>query len=117
MKLRVLLVVGLLAGLLIYWLGLAGPATVKPVFIGGELLPEESVKVSGIDFYDTIRNCWPIKPLIELAERRVFDFYQIGGRIIQTIADWLSWLHNGLLPTYLAWFFVGALIVALLVLR
>jgi formate hydrogenlyase subunit 3/multisubunit Na+/H+ antiporter MnhD subunit len=51
-----LLCAGLLAGIFIYKFARIGRSSTKPVFVGGEILPEESTKVSGVDFYDTVKN-------------------------------------------------------------
>ena len=51
-----LIIVGLLVGLLIYRLGEVKKITEKPPYIGGELLDEKTIKVSGVDFFDTIKN-------------------------------------------------------------
>jgi formate hydrogenlyase subunit 3/multisubunit Na+/H+ antiporter MnhD subunit len=102
-----LILLGLLLGLLIYWLGRVRKTTTKPVFIGGENLPAEMTKVSGVDFYDTVRRWGPLDRVYLAAERRAFDIYELGKDAAFAVAGGLSRLHNGLLQTYLVWLLLG----------
>ena len=106
-----LILLGLAVGLLIYWLGAARKVTVKPIFIGGEVLPEETVKVSGVDFYDTIKNWGPLGWIYEAAGNRLFDIYEQGTKLCFGLAGALSWLHDGLLQNYLAWMILGVILL------
>lgn len=105
-----LIILGLLLGLLIYALGRKKQVT-KPVFIGGEILAEETVKVSGVNFYDTIKKWGLLGKLYEAGEKKDFDIYEIGSKGTFAFSDLLRGLHNGLLHTYLAWMFLGVIIL------
>jgi hypothetical protein len=111
------LLLGLLLGLLIYLAGQIGKVAIKPPFIGTELLPEEAIKVSGTDFYDTVKQWWPLATLAAAAEQRTFDFYHRAATFTQGVARLLGLLHNGLLHTYLAWLFLGFIVTWLLLVR
>lgn len=112
-----LIIIGLLVGLLIYWIGRAKAVMAKPAYIGGELLDEKLVKVSGVDFYNTIRNWGPLKVIYRTSERKFFDIYEIGSKITFGFSGILKWLHNGLLHTYLAWMFLGVVILLWVLMR
>jgi hypothetical protein len=72
--------------------------------------------VSGTGFYNTIRDQKGLHGLLENAEARVFDVYELGGRIGNVFVQGLRSLHNGVLSTYLAWCVIGlgAVVFALL---
>ena len=112
-----LILVGLAIGLLIYWVGRVKVGTPKPAYVGGELLDEKMVKVSGVDFYNTIRNWGPLQWLYRTSERKIFDIYEIGSKITFGFSGILKWLHNGLLHTYLAWMFLGVVILLWVLMR
>ena len=113
-----LILAGLLAGLLIYGLARVPSASVrKPAYVGGELLDEKETKVSGVDFYDTIRNWGPLSRIYRISERKTFDVYELGSKLTFAFSGGLSWLHNGLLHTYLAWMFMGVIVLFLVLVR
>lgn len=113
-----LILAGLLVGLIIYWLGQTKSAVVKPPFLGGEFtLTEKETKISGVNFYDTIKNWGPLASIYASAEKKTFDIYEIGSKITFRISDALKWLHSGLLHTYLAWMFLGVIILLYLLAR
>jgi formate hydrogenlyase subunit 3/multisubunit Na+/H+ antiporter MnhD subunit len=112
-----LIILGLMIGLIIYWLGRVKAVTSKPAYVGGELLDEKLIKVSGVDFYDTIRNWGLLRVIYGTAERKFFDIYEIGSKITFGFSGILKWLHNGLLHTYLAWMFLGVVILLLILTR
>ncbi len=87
-------------------------------FIGGEILEEQlNMRVSGSEFYNTIKDITPLNTIYRLAERKVFDIYDIGTKITFGFNKILSYLHNGILLTYLAWCFLGMMILFYILLR
>jgi len=81
-------------------------------FIGGESVPMEA-KVSGVEFYNTIREFGLLKAIYKKAEAGVFDIYEQGKKIF-AVSHFLSFLHNGVLPRYLAWMLLAILALFLL---
>ncbi|MDD5584587.1 MAG: proton-conducting transporter membrane subunit [Candidatus Omnitrophica bacterium] len=74
----------------------------SPTYIGGEtLLPGEEAGIS--DFYNTIRDLKILKTIYALAEKKLFDIYEVCKVCIRGTGAVLRYLHNGVLPTYLAW--------------
>jgi formate hydrogenlyase subunit 3/multisubunit Na+/H+ antiporter MnhD subunit len=112
-----LLITGLAVGFIFYLIGNLGSLTPRPPYLGGELIEEKEVKVSGVDFYNTIRDWGPLRAIFERAEQGAFDLYQLGLNLIFTLSGWLSWLHNGRLHTYLAWIFLGGIILLAVYMR
>ncbi len=112
-----LIILGLLLGWIIYQIGKVKLATPKPAYIGGEILEEKRVKVSGINFYNTIKDWGPLRAIYGISERRFFDVYEIGSKITFAFSAFLSWLHSGLLHTYLAWMFLGVIVLFYVLLR
>ncbi len=113
-----LLVFGIVLGLVVALAGRLARVRTGHVFIGGHKPPEELdlMHVSGTGFYNTIREIKGLNGLFANAEERVFDVYDVGGRIGNVFVQGLRFLHNGVLSTYLAWSVIGlgAIVFALL---
>jgi formate hydrogenlyase subunit 3/multisubunit Na+/H+ antiporter MnhD subunit len=113
-----LIVLGIVIGFVIVLAGRLAKVRVGRVFIGGEKPPEDldTMHVSGTGFYNTIRETKGLTGLFANAEQRVFDVYDVGGRIGGVFVQGLRSLHNGVLSTYLAWAVIGlgAVVFALL---
>ncbi len=107
-----LLLAGILIGFFIYWLGVISKTRRSETFIGGESLESNpEMRISGTEFYHTIRDLPGMKPLYGMAERRRFDPYDICSRATGGVYRIVSHLHNGILPTYLSWCLLGATIL------
>lgn len=112
-----LILVALIFGFLFYYLKNQGERPVtKAIYVGGEIFEEKAMKVSGIDFYNSVKEMGPLPGWYRMAEKRNFDLYEITKNFSLKISQFLSWMHNGLLHTYLAWLFLG-MIILLLILR
>jgi len=112
-----LIILGLLVGLLIFAVGKVAKRRTGRVFIGGmKVTSLDSMHVPGTGFYNTIRDTRGLHGLLENAEARVFDIYEVGGRIGDVFVQGLRSIHNGVLSTYLAWSVIGlgAVVFALL---
>jgi formate hydrogenlyase subunit 3/multisubunit Na+/H+ antiporter MnhD subunit len=113
----ILLLWGLLIGMLFYGLGRIRNFKIKPAYVGGEALDEAIVKSSGTDFYDTIREYGLLPVAYGIAERKLLDVYEQGSRFVFWLSGGLRWLHSGLLHTYLAWMFLGIIILLYVLMR
>jgi NADH:ubiquinone oxidoreductase subunit 5 (subunit L)/multisubunit Na+/H+ antiporter MnhA subunit len=112
-----LVIVGLAIGAIIYWLGnLTKSLREDTPYIGGEVLPAE-VRVSGVDFYNTVKDFTLLKVIYKKAEDKFFDIYDQSKRLILFVTRKLQHLHNGVLPTYLVWCLVGMLVLFLAIMR
>ncbi|MBA7552246.1 hypothetical protein ES705_44804 [subsurface metagenome] len=114
----ILIIVGVAVGIIVYLLGTIKKTRETEAFIGGEILEKQSnMRVSGTEFYDTIKNIHPLSIIYKLAERKVFDIYDIGSIITFRFNKALRYIHNGVLLTYLAWCFLGMIILFYILLR
>jgi hypothetical protein len=154
-----LIVIGIVIGGIVYLV-----SKVRPVkglvkedasFVGGESMaagevlppdggePIAAMRVSGVEFYDTIREHAGLKGLYDRALRGIYDFYNWGIKFFKGVAyfvwtfgDRLSdslWsvahklvlgvskslrkAHTGILATYLLWMSVGIVVLILVLLR
>lgn len=78
-------------------------------YIGGEEL-ESEMRLSGTEFYATIKQLPLLKMLYAKAERKVFDIYDQGRKIVFVFIRIFQYLHNGVLPTYLVWCLLGMIV-------
>jgi hypothetical protein len=75
------------------------------------------MRVSGTEFYNTIKETGGLKTIYRLAERKVFDIYVVGAKITLGFTKVFRYLHNGILPTYLAWCLLGMIVLFYFLLR
>ncbi|MFH1776987.1 MAG: complex I subunit 5 family protein [Candidatus Omnitrophota bacterium] len=107
-----LLIVGIVVGAVIYYLGTAAKTREAEVFVGGEDVQEHpEMRVSGTEFYNTIKETAPLKTIYCLAENKVFDIYHIGEKAASGFAQILRNIHNGILPSYLSWCLLGMMVL------
>jgi len=103
--------IGLAAGLALYQLGKAFKPRRTRIYVGGELLPSELSRVSGTEFYGTVRQLPVLAPLYKDAERKAFDIYRWGERYGGSLVAALRGFHSGLLPLYVSWCLLGLMIL------
>jgi formate hydrogenlyase subunit 3/multisubunit Na+/H+ antiporter MnhD subunit len=113
-----LIILGIVIGFLIFVAGKLTTRRVGHVFIGGHAPPTnlDAMHVAGTGFYNTIKETKGLSGAFANAEQRVFDVYEVGGRIGNVFVQGLRSIHNGVLSTYLAWSVIGlgAVVFALL---
>lgn len=113
-----LILAGIIVGSIIYLLGTITQAKEAEIFVGGEILKEHpDMRISGTEFYNTIRDIGVLGGIYRLAERKAFDLYDVGTKITLGFSKVLSYIHNGILPTYLAWCLLGMGILFYILLR
>jgi len=105
-----MIVLGILAGFGLYLFGNLRAVRRDTSYIGGEELPIES-RITGTDFYTSIQELPVIRTLYSLAQRRVFDIYDQGKRLLVACGRGLQWFHAGIIQEYVAWTLVGVLAV------
>ncbi|NQU74220.1 MAG: hypothetical protein HQ547_05895 [Candidatus Omnitrophica bacterium] len=100
----VLLLVGVLLGVVIYKMGTASKTRNTDIFVGGEMVQDvPEMRIAGTEFYNTIGELGFLRTIYKLAEKKVFDLYEVGAKITLGLVKILRFMHNGVLPTYLAW--------------
>jgi formate hydrogenlyase subunit 3/multisubunit Na+/H+ antiporter MnhD subunit len=103
-----LVLIGLASGVFIFRLKLFKPALRRDAaFTGAEALELSENRVSGAEFYNTLKDFSSLKYIYSKAEAGLFDIYGQGRRAAFAVSGFLQGLHNGVLPTYLAWVVLG----------
>ncbi|UCD14852.1 MAG: hypothetical protein JSV34_03770, partial [Candidatus Omnitrophota bacterium] len=114
----ILIITGIIIGVIIYFLGTITKTRKTDVFVGGEILKEHpDMRVSGAEFYNTIQNIGFFKTMYLLAEKKIFDVYEMGAKITFGVTAVLRFVHNGILPTYLSWCLLGTGILFYILLK
>ncbi len=109
---------GIIVGIIIYLLGTIRQAKEAEIFVGGEILEEHpDMRVSGTEFYNTVQDIGVLGGIYRLAERKAFDLYEVGTKITFGFNKVLSYIHNGILSTYMAWCLLGTGILFYILLR
>ncbi len=112
-----LIIIGIIIGLILYGISnLRLNLRRDTSFIGGEVIPDE-YRVSGVDFYNTVKELSPLKGIYKKAEDKFFDIYDQGKRLTLFFTRRLQHLHSGILPTYLVWCLVGMLVLFFVLMR
>jgi len=103
-----LLLFSVLIGCVIYYFGNTAKTREAKMFVGGEILEEvPHMRLSGTEFYNTIKDIGFFKAMYWMAEKKLFDIYEVGTKLTFGFNKALRYLHNGVLPTYLAWCLLG----------
>ena len=111
-----LIAIGIAIGLLIYRLSLVFPVRESAPFIGGE--PGDArMAISGVDFYQTIKEMRFFRGIYKRAEGGAFDIYDLGRAAVRAVAETMRKMHSGLLPVYLDWCVVGILILLFVLMK
>lgn len=109
---------GIIVGIIIYLLGTIRQAKEAEIFVGGEILEEHpDMRISGTEFYNTVQDIGVLGGIYRLAERKAFDVYEVGTKITFGFNKVLSYIHNGILSTYMAWCLLGMGILFYILLR
>ncbi len=136
-----LIILGFVVGAIIYGLSKVSAVREDGSYIGGEVATPR-MKVTGIDFYDTVKNFAGLKGIYEVAEKGKLDFFRWGMALSRGIATVLlgldrlvnsiwnslagfvlllgragSFLHTGILHSYLAWYLLGIIVLLLVFLK
>ncbi|NQT33493.1 MAG: NADH-quinone oxidoreductase subunit L [Candidatus Omnitrophica bacterium] len=113
-----LIVLGIVIGFVIYLMGTALKTRTTETFVLGEFIEDHpDMRLSGTDFYNTIKEIGILKVIYRLAEKKVFDIYEVGAKATLGFNGLLRYMHNGILLTYLAWCLFGTGILFWVLLR
>lgn len=99
-----LLLIGLAVGLAIYLLGNGRKVSERPSFYGGEDLPLAEIKVTGTDFYDTIKRFKPLEMAYAAGEKHYFDLYEMTTALVRWLSARLFWLDTKQPFGLIGWF-------------
>lgn len=112
----VMIIVGIIIGLIIYAAGRLKAVRTDSMYIGGEILPDET-RVTGTDFYTTVSDMGFFSSMYKAAEKRAFDTYDIGRQFSFYFIRGFRAIHTGILPEYLTWMLAGVLVLVVILLR
>ena len=103
----ILIIIGITAGLFVYY-DFRSKKTFRTVsiFVGGEDV-ETLGRISGTDFYDTIKDVKALGGIYKKEAAGDLDLYNITRNAVYYFTRQLQHLHNGVLPTYLVWCLLG----------
>jgi len=102
-----LIVIGIIAGLLIYFISRPRKGfRVVPAFVGGEDA-EALGRISGTSFYNTIKDVNGLSAIYKKEASGALDPYIFARNLIYYFTKKLQRLHNGVLPTYIVWCLLG----------
>jgi len=104
----VLVLIALLIGAFLYFFTRHTKFRIVRPFIGGEDAGSLG-RISGSEFYNTIKEMKGLRWIYKKEETRTLDIYEAGSRGTFAFSKALQWLHNGILPTYLVWCLMGML--------
>ena len=109
-----LILVGIGLGFVIYLISnIKGALREDDSYLGGEDIPQAQ-RVSGVDFYNSIKEMSLLSSIYKKAEDKIFDIYEQGRRLVFAITGRFQHLHNGVLPTYLVWCLLGMVVLFLI---
>lgn len=111
--LGLLVLISILLGWLIYWIGNIRKVRVEDNFILGE----KAIKDTGfpaLEYYKTISQAGFFAWMYRKAEKKWFDIYDISKRVVLGFSKGLSALHTGILPVYAIWIIAGLLIMMII---
>jgi len=106
-----LIVITLVLGLLVFGIGRLKKMRLTPTYLGGEEPDLADYRPTGSAFYETVREMGFIGTIYRLAEKKLFDLYELGKGFTLTISAGLRKMHSGILPNYLSWVLVGLVIL------
>jgi formate hydrogenlyase subunit 3/multisubunit Na+/H+ antiporter MnhD subunit len=108
----VALIIGLIIGIILYFVGRVFEYREEPIFTGGERLDIEERRFPGTALYLTILELPFIGTYLKDRDKGAYDLYDIikitGWK---TIVEKLKNLHDGILSTYLSWCIIGLMII------
>jgi len=113
-----LILAGIAIGFIIYLIGTAAKTRETEGFVGGEAMSAHpDMRVSGVEFYKTVQDIGVLKGVYRLAEKNLFDIYEVGTKITFGFNKVLRHAHNGVLPSYLSWCLLGMIVLFYILLR
>ncbi|MCK4504277.1 MAG: hypothetical protein KAW14_01565 [Candidatus Aegiribacteria sp.] len=109
-----MIMTGLVIGFLIYLAGTIKKARTVAPFVGGETLEKNpEMRVSGVDFYKTVKDIGILKVIYRLADKKLFDLYEVSMKIVAGFGLVFSFMHNGLLSRYILWCLIGLVVICI----
>ncbi len=113
-----LILIGIAIGFVLYLIGnIKGLREDEPFVGGAEVAKHKEMRVSGVEFYETIKDMPILKRVYKKAEDKFFDIYDQSTKATLFFTKILKKIHNGILPSYLGWCLLGMIILIFVLLR
>jgi len=109
----ILVLVSIVLGLLIYWLGNTKNFRTSDSFVGGEKIQDQT-SYSTLEFYKSLQEFPWLDRMFQRAKEGWFDLYELVRQFISWLGAIFSRLHTGVLHDYTLWVFAGVVILLLL---
>ncbi len=110
-----LMLIGIAFGVIIYFIFSGNKIRTDATYIGGETLSLKD-RVTGTEFYDTVKEHPLFRDIYKRAEKKQLDIYTQGSRLIFYFDRLLRRVHTGILPTYFFWALLGLAMLLLFIL-
>jgi formate hydrogenlyase subunit 3/multisubunit Na+/H+ antiporter MnhD subunit len=136
----ILIIVGIIIGLIVFLFGTVAKPRRSRVFIGGEILEEETSRITGDNFYSSVRTIGMLDKTYDFGEGGAFDFfnyiwgiangcavifrrvvntfiekiYRYAAGLVRSLGNLTSLLHTGELYNYVGWIFLGGIVLMIL---
>jgi formate hydrogenlyase subunit 3/multisubunit Na+/H+ antiporter MnhD subunit len=112
------ILIGLVLGILIFRLrNFRSLLRSDSAFVGAEDLDLQADRVTGTEFYNSVKEFGVLKGIYRRAEAGFFDIYEQGKNAVFAIGRFFQFLHNGVLPTYLVWMLLGMIGLFLILIK
>jgi formate hydrogenlyase subunit 3/multisubunit Na+/H+ antiporter MnhD subunit len=108
------IMLGLLLGFLLFWIGRIHTRQVDTLFIGGEKFNIKEQRFLADHLYETFKRMKYLSTAINEGGKGIFDIYNLSSNIGLIFVNFLKKLHDGILSTYLAWCIIGLGIICFL---
>jgi len=109
----ILVMVSIVLGILIYFLGNIKNFRTSDSFVGGEKIQDET-SFSTLEFYKSFQEFKWIAFMYRKAKDKWFDLYDLTGKFLSWLGKLFSRAHSGILHDYVLWVFAGLVILLLL---
>lgn len=108
-----LVLISIVAGILVYVATGMKKFRRQDSFIGGEKMQDRTAYPTP-EFYKTFTEFGIVSRVYRLAEKKVFDIYDLSKKAVLWLSNRLSSAHTGVLPEYVLWVCAGLIIMLLI---
>ncbi len=109
---------GLVLGFLLFKIkGLRPVFRQDTAFVGAEAVDLKQDRITGTEFYNTVKELGILRSIYNKAEAGFFDIYEQAKIVVFGIGKYFQYLHNGILPTYMVWMLLGMIGLFLVLVR
>ncbi len=110
----ILILIGIAIGFIIYLIGNINNSRESDIFIGGEEIQSDK-RVTGTEFYNSIRDISIIDKIYIMAEKKYFDLYEMLKKATFAVTKKIRLVHSGKLVAYIIWIFFAMTVLFILI--